>query len=182
MSNSGASNPTRFFSPALLIDDRACKPASNAVLSVAATVGIVPASTAAIASVAVVAMTLRAWRQRFSAATRDVVAAPATFTTTLARSMSLGMSESGQRRDALSCAALRKIGRRKFPLEASIIASSPEGVVDVAAVRFFCGYLDVGEMGGGERGKGRTYGETLHDFAPLFECVEVVQGKVVSET
>jgi hypothetical protein len=44
------------------------------------------------------------------------------------------MSESDQRRDAASCAALRRIGSRKFPPEARSIASRPEGVVDVAAL------------------------------------------------
>jgi hypothetical protein len=33
-----------------------------------------------------------------------------------------------------SCAALRRIGRRKFPPEARSIARRPEGVVDVNAL------------------------------------------------
>lgn len=132
-------NLMRRFSPARLVDGRArpTTPANNAVLSVAA--AITPetaeaASTAARASSVAATTALRAWRQRFRAATRDVVAAPAMFTTTLARSMSRGMSESGQRRDAVSCAALRKIGSRKFPPEARSIANRPEGVVDVNAL------------------------------------------------
>jgi hypothetical protein len=44
------------------------------------------------------------------------------------------MSESGQRRDAASCAALRRIGSRKLPPDARRSARSPVGVVDVAAV------------------------------------------------
>jgi hypothetical protein len=53
---------------------------------------------------------------------------------TLIRSRSRGTSESGQRRDTASCAALRRIGRRKVPAEARKSARRPEGVVDVAAV------------------------------------------------
>ena len=65
--------------------------------------------------------------------------APATLTTTLTHSMSRGMSESGQRRDTASCAALRRIGSRKLPVEARRSARSPVGVVDVAAVWVFRG-------------------------------------------
>ena len=126
----------RFFSPARLRlpepDDvpeygrAGLELASNAVVSVVSV-----ASASALATAA-------AMRQRFSAATRDVAAAPATFTMTLMRSRSRGMSESGQRREAASCAAERRIGRRKLPPEARRSGTSPSGgVVDVAAVGLY---------------------------------------------
>jgi hypothetical protein len=44
------------------------------------------------------------------------------------------MSESGLCRDTASWVVLRRIGSRMLPPDARRIATSPEGVVDVAAV------------------------------------------------
>lgn len=82
------------------------------------------------------AVAMRPARQRFSAATIVVAAAPAMLTITLICSRSRGRFESGQRREAASCAALRRIGRRKVPLDARSSPTSPCGVVDVAAAKW----------------------------------------------
>lgn len=100
-------------------------PALSAVVSFASTTTSRCAAAAA----------RRPARQCFSAATMDVAAAPTILTITLICSRSRGMSESGQRRDASSCAALRRIGSRKVPLDARSSETSPCGVVDVAAAK-----------------------------------------------
>ena len=101
-------------------------PALSGVVSLASTATAVRCAAAA---------ALRSSRQRFNAATIDVAAAPAMLTITLICSRSRGKSESGQRREAASCAALRRIGRRKVPLDARSKPTSPCGVVDVAAAK-----------------------------------------------
>lgn len=114
--------------------------------------------------------------------------------------MSRGTFESGQARDAASCAALRRIGSRKFPAEARKSALRPSGVVAVVVVVDVAAAMEnyrnqirraaarslaekrAPDIGGG----GRTLGKikkTLHagGLASLFKRVEIVHGEVVPE-
>lgn len=131
ISISSASKVTHILSaPARITDDLEYDDCFFPVLS-----GVVSFASMTTTSRCAAAAALRPARQCFSAATIDVAAAPAMLTITLICSRSRGKSESGQRRDAASCAALRRIGSRNVPPDARSSGMSPCGVVDVVAAK-----------------------------------------------